>query len=275
MAQAAVLLPVGPGDDEVLRAQDTAASVRRYEPQAVVVVVDDGVQERPALSELGTVVRTRATHAGDDLYGAMSAGTIAALRQARTAEVVVKLDTDALAIAPFVERIRAELSPAVGVIGRHDLIPSGEVRDISYWRGPIERSTRRLALGPRAAFRRRILRLALGHGYEVGEHCLGGAYAVAGDLVREFAERGWLDDELAWRHTNIGEDVVVGLMCRAAGRRMANSDVFGARFAGLPDDPERLIGRDFAIVHSVKNHPGWDEEDIRALFRSRREDRVT
>lgn len=275
MAQAAVLLPVGPSPDEVLRARDTAASVRCYEPDALLIVVDDGAEERTELSELGVVVRTRASQAGDDLYGAMSAGTIAALREARSADVVVKLDTDALAIAPFAERVRAELGPAVGVIGRHDLTPSGEARDVSYWRGPIERSTRRRVRGRRAAFRRRILRLALEHGYEWGEHCLGGAYAVAGDLVRDWNERGWLDDELAWRRTNLGEDVVVGLMCRAAGRRLANSDVFGARFTGLPADPETLADSDYAIVHSVKSHPGWDEKDIRALFRGRRQDRVT
>lgn len=274
MAQAAVLLPVGPGPDEVLRAQDTAASVRCYEPGAALVVVDDAAEGRPELSALGAVVRTRATHTGDDLYGAMSAGTIAALREARAAEVVVKLDTDALAIAPFVERVRAELGPAVGVIGRHDLTPSGEARDVSYWREPIVRSTRRRVRGRRAAFRRAMLRLAREHGYEWGEHCLGGAYAVAGDLVREWGDRGWLDDELAWRRTNLGEDVVVGLMCRAAGRRMANSDVFGTRFVGLPADPETLADSDYAIVHSVKSHPGWEEEDIRALFRGRRQDRV-
>jgi hypothetical protein len=281
----AVLVPVGPALIEVARARDTVASVRCYAPQAEVVIVDDAAEPRSELRALGTVVRSRVRHGHEHAYDAMTAGTLAGLRYAQGVDMLVKLDTDALVIAPFVDRLVGELRAGVGLLGRHDRTPAGEPRDFSVWKKSLSRATRWLTIergrGRRPRLRRTgrhvigarrtIARRAQQHGYVAGEHCLGGSYAVAGELIAALAANGWLDDELVWVSSELSEDVVLGLLCRAAGWRLANSDVFGVRYVGLPADPRELTGEGFAIVHSVKNHPAWPEEDVRALFRRRRE----
>jgi hypothetical protein len=39
---------------------------------------------------------------------------------------------------------------------------------------------------------------------------------------------------------------------------------------GLPDTPQRLLDREFAIIHSVKNDPALAEDEIRAFFAAAR-----
>src|SRR5439155_9046140 len=129
------------------------------------------------------------------------------LRAAEGAEFAVKLDTDALVIAPFAEAVRRALGDH-GVIGSYDVMSNGRVRTWYWWPPLLERAARpvqvyrppRGSLRPRVTLRRRrdrriartVLHLAKARGYTPGSHCLGGAYAVSGALLER-------RDLLCWR----------------------------------------------------------------------------
>jgi hypothetical protein len=118
---------------------------------------------------------------------------------------------------------------------------------------------------------RRELRAALAAGYVPGRHCLGASYAVSAELIAAMAGAGMLDDPLRWRDTLIGDDVMVAVRAAALGFDLRDlNEVFGLYHVGLPDSPQRLAERRFAIVHGLRNDPHFDEATIRTYFRARR-----
>ena len=199
--------------------------------------------------------------------------------------MLLKLDTDALIIAPFAESLAATFAadPSLGVVGAYDRSPDGGRRDWSMWSGPIRRSTWPIRLargGPqprrvvwlgrveRRAARRTVAAARGNPRYELGAHCLGGAYAVSSRLLRHARE--W--DSRTWVNANLGEDVVLGLLCGAAGLSMRgmvqDGEPFGVKWKGLPAAPQALVERGFSIVHSLKSGEHGSEADLRAWFRS-------
>jgi hypothetical protein len=284
-----VLLPVGPGDTEVARARDVVASVRRWSPDALILIVDDDRDDR-ALSSLGVaVLRTSLPKSGFDAYAAMTAGTLEGLRwlAARRVDLALKLDTDALVVGPFAEALHHAFcaAPEIGVRGRYRLTVDGRPRgfepvraQIRMLRAPVRiyraGDRRRLRpAGPRAWRRTAgILRCARAHGYQDGEHCLGGSYAVGAAAMAAMARRGMLDHARDWAGTRASEDVVLGLITRAVGYEMADDPLFGVSWRGLAAEPEELIAQGHAIVHSVKDPEGCSEWDLRATFATLRGD---
>jgi hypothetical protein len=287
---AAVLIPVGPGDRELDRLADTVASVTAHEPDARFVLVDDSPEPRPLcdLVPQAVIVRTALWQAGaPDAYSAMVAGSVEGLRAARALHprFVLKLDTDALVIAPFAGKIAAALDadPSLGVVGSYDRMCTGGDRgqNFSNYRLPLLRSMLPLqpyldGRRPRVAWRpdglriARLARRARSHGYVAGAHCLGGSYAVSPRLIER-------DDLLDWRpfaRTKLGEDVVVGLLCHAAGLRMRSlvdeGEPFGLAHIGLPGSPDWLAGRGHSVIHSVKDADGRTEDELREWARDLR-----
>lgn len=208
-------------------------------------------------------------------------------------DYLVKLDTDALAIndfRPSLERaIRAR--PEVGVWGayRENEI-GGEARDFGPAARPLlfaclplrpRRGPLRLEqalIGRRAVsrrFLRRALREARRNGYKLGEHCLGGSYAVTHDAAAAMLRRGYLDDALATYGCNVNEDAVVSLLARACGFELgslvAPGEAFAVKHRGLLAEPEELERRGNAIVHSVKADGPDGERDLRARFSALRD----
>jgi hypothetical protein len=126
----------------------------------------------------------------------------------------------------------------------------------------------------RRAIIKRLVVSALGRGYHLGEHCLGGAFAVSAEMIDRMAGRGYLDDPLLWNRAGCPDDVMLGIYARAVGMRCANltreHEPFGLKFVGLPDTPDRLLARGFSIIHSIKNDGRFSEEEIRAFYRCRR-----
>jgi len=287
-----VLVPVGPGGEEVERLRDTLASVRAHAGthQVHVVIVDDAPAPRN-LQEAwpgADIVRTSVwEHGRPDALTAHVAGTLEALGRAR-GRFALKLDTDALVIAPFAEQLVAafEADAALGIAGACEHSPDGGRRDWSMWPRQIRRSTRPLKLvartatrGPRIRYRPRaerdrvrgvIAAAQRNPHYELGAHCLGGAYAVSGGLLARAREWDWRP----WAQSGLGEDVVLGLLCAAAGFRMRgmveDGEPFGVVWRGLPAPPADLLDRGFSIVHSVKDGPHGTEAELRAWFRARR-----
>jgi hypothetical protein len=259
-------MPVGPGAQEVHRAQDTVASILTWEPTVShVVLVDDSPEARrlvipgsiPLAHPLAGVRAHRADRVG--------AATLAGFRWVATetnAEFVMKIDSDALVIAPFADKVRRALAdPGIGLIGSYERGYDGGRRSFEHWRWPV----RLAALRSRPV--RRIVRDARRSGYVWGEHALGCTVAIPRRALDVMA----LHEPTMFVGTRLFDDPILGLLVRSAGFRLADHQgAFGVSWRGLPDTPERLLQAGCAIVHSVKNDPNLSETEIREFFRSRR-----
>ena len=306
--RAGVVIPVGPSPVELVRLEDVLASLDVHVPDLdAIVLIDDGDEPRDlaelaGLDQSRTVVLRPPRRPGhtyrDDR---MTAGTLSFLRwlaDSDRVDYLVQLDTDALAIGDFRPSLEAaiERRPEVAVWGAHrENVEGGEPRDFSMFRLPlllarlplrarigVNGTSRKLTVeqalvGPLAPGRRYVrsaLSAAREHGYETGEHCLGGAYAITAAAARAMREQGWLDDPLATYGTRLADDVTLGLLARAAGLELASlvgpGEAFAIKFQGLLAEPEELIARGHAIVHSVKDHEGCREADLRSRFRRAR-----
>jgi hypothetical protein len=177
------------------------------------------------------------------------------------------------------------------MIGAYRRAPGGGMRDWSPHRRTIRTLSRHpllrrlLALRPgRAAsgivtddvgrHMRRLVRAATRCGYTLGEHCLGGGYALDATLLDRMAAAGWIDTAPRWAKIDLPEDVMVGLHVRATGMgfldHVNDGEVFGVRHIGLPFPPADLAARGYAVIHAVKNDADVDEATIRRFFEARR-----
>jgi hypothetical protein len=292
----AVLIPVGPSELELKRLADLLDSLVAYEDcdDLHLILIDDSPSPRGLAdfaSIASTVVRT-ALWEGDkppDPYSAMIAGTIDGLRVAAELNVdfALKLDTDALIIGPFSASLRELFkSPELGLVGSYDVTCMGSSRVPSFrawarrlgrvglpwtimirppilWRKPQTRTQRQLASGIYA-------RAKANSSYVPGGSCLGGAYAVSPRLLRHTELLDWR----LWTRTQLGEDVIVGVIAGAAGFTMHSAvgygEPFGLSHLGLPAPPHQLLKQRHSIIHSLKSHGGSDEKDLRELFREYR-----
>lgn len=204
---------------------------------------------------------------------------------------VMKLDTDALIIAPFAEKILRTLAgrPDVGMVGLYNRMCDGSVRDqtsfrkmlgklaspFAVWRNPPGWGYLTVHLWGRGATIRRQITEAIRAGYRPAEFILGGAYAFTGEAVRRFAKHGFLDDPHLWLGTHFSEDVVLSMYVCATGLRLhgmtADGEPFAVQHYGLPDTPERLVERGYSVIHSVKSDARFSEAAIREFYRKRRE----
>lgn len=279
----AVLVPVGPEARDVDRLAALIEELARHEqPDEIrLLIIDDA--PRPRTFELGwpeqVVIRTELWRSGarPDVRSAQVAGTLEGIARAHGLEFVVKLDTDAAVIGPFARRLRAAFAdPSVGVVGSYDRTSAGTTRNWSAWRRTIDRATLPVALGtaagsgrtriwPRSRSNRRAVREIRDAAYRFappGAHCLGAAYAVSSRFVAS-ATLDWRP----WVRTNLGEDVVVGLLCSHAGLRMqsltGHNEPFALSWRGLPGSPDELRAAGHSIVHSVKLEDERDERQLR------------
>ncbi len=294
----AVAVPVGPDLAEADRLRSLTTSLQASLGSiGTLIVIDDADSPRDLTPYIaGSAQRIVILHPPPPSQHArrndrMTASTVTYLQWLADAHVsyVIKLDTDALVIGDFRAALEhAFLSPNLGVCGACDRnFVGGRARDLSHWRrqlrlacSPIQvrigggRPRLVFALTGRRARQRRFLRGAVRsareHGYQLGEHCLGGAYAVSGAAARALAEGGALEDPTITVGSGLGEDVVLGLLVRAAGFRLdslvAPGEPFALRHQGLLAAPEELVKRGHTIVHSVKSPDPEVERHLRQEF---------
>jgi hypothetical protein len=296
----AAVIPVGPSAAERLRLIDLLASLWHHEPNlSRVVVIDDGAAmvDFPAgPCPIDRVISPREGR-GNGILGGLCAGMLAGLKHCASFEneidFVLKIDTDALVIAPFAAQVARLFHdhPTAGMAGAYRFTPNGDRRDFAPWRelandlssAWISDRTRQLRAGRRSpmalhgapAAMRRAAQLALRNGYQPGENIQGGAYGLSIKAIREMNAASLLNEPLNWLNTALGEDVLVPMLVKAAGLELhdaaGNGDPFGVRYKGLPDTPAELISRGYAIIHSVKNDANFSEGEIREFFRMHRE----
>lgn len=289
-ADFSVIVPVGPDPVEIDRLRDTLDSLAAHEDSASIrmILVDDAPLARPLAEHWpgAIVIRTALWEKGvPDRQSAMNMGTLDALKCAE-GEFALKLDTDAVVIAPFAETISAAFrrDELLGVVGAFDKSPRGTGRDWSAWQPRINRATWPVraarvsgkacptlgwrSQGERESARKTIAAAVANPHYAFGAHCLGGAYAVSANLFRRSHNWDWKP----FVRGQLGEDIILGLHCGASGMRMRGmvdeGEPFGISWIGLPSDPESLVRRRYSIVHSVKNCEHGSEWQLRAWFRA-------
>jgi len=249
---------------------DLVSAIARHEPRApaAVLVVDDAPRrDWPAGT---TVIANPRAGRGIGTLGGTCAATFAGLAWAHAhhpGSWVLRLDTDALVIGPYAARVEERMRPDDGIIGSCHITCNGERRDVSR----IGREVRRHALPVWAFARpprrphyvaraeprtRAIIRAARRQGYAPGEHCIAAGCAITPALIAAAAARGWLDAPERYIRQRLGDDMLLGAMCRAAGLALRDAtDIFGIAHVGLPDTPENLVARGFAVIHSTKGQP--------------------
>jgi hypothetical protein len=191
-------------------------------------------------------------------------------------DILLRLDTDALILGPGIAQAavgRFAQDPTVGTLGAYRVGPDGGKRDWTPARKMV-----RAELGLRGmrhpATRRRMRALvAAAHEYVPGEHALGGATLLRGDMVREWCRRGMLDyRELG--NCILGEDHLFGLLTVAAGYRIGDfsrpQDPLAVRWIGLPAAPAELLAAGKLITHSVRSWEDMQEAEIREYFAAHR-----
>lgn len=294
----AILVAVGPKPQEIERLRDLAESIAWHAPRAILVLVDDSPEPRDLARHLALPASLRVAvlhHVRPEKREFWrSVGICSVIMtgmrwiQANTeVPFVVKLDTDSLVIAPYAQRVfeTFERHPKLGMVGAYRVEADGKPRDWSVHKGAIKALVRRFHWRhPRGSLRdwndplkghvRAIFNAARRNGYRVGEHCLGGGYAVSRRLLDAMSEAGHLDDPMLWSLADLPEDVMIGLHTRAHGLAFADQagrgGVFGVTYIGLGAPPAELLARDHAVIHAVKNDPHLSEAEIRAFFATRR-----
>ena len=290
----AVLLPVGPSDRDLQRLADGVDALRAAEPPDAIelILIDDAPEPRDLAARAGwrsaCVIRTPLWAGGEtpDPASAMVAGTLAGLRLAARLELdfVLKLDTDALAIAPFADAIAAAFAdPAVGIVGSYDRTCTGGVRDWTRWERPLARVGLPLALVDARA-----------GGSAAGSSSArlaparppAGCYGRPARTATSPARTASVAPTPSRRRCSLDRSCstpprgsppasprtsCVGLLCHAAGLELRGlvgpGEPFGLAHVGLPAPPAELIAAGHSIVHAVKHPDPAVEEDLRAAFR--------
>ena len=288
----AALVPVGPGQREVERLRDTLDSLRAFEDSREVnlVLVDDSEAPRDLAGAGGEwassdVVRTPLWRDGTpDPYSAMVAGTIEGMRAAarHQPEFLLKLDTDALVIAPLADKLRrAFAEDGVGLVGSYTHTCTGARRDWSRSKTRLRGATRPVARGPGLTLRlraqdaravSRLLDRATDPGIPVGGPLAWVAPTPRGSRITESC--GPARVEALGGNVGGCGGVMLGVLAHAGGLRIRGDVDPGGTFAlawqNLPLPPERLIEGGYSVVHSVRGPRYGDELQLRAWFRSHR-----
>jgi hypothetical protein len=298
-----VLIPIGKSALDLDRLRDLLESLFRYEPDVAEIVIVDDVMPARDFSHLTlpppcrlVVLPNPRRGAGDGWLGGLAAAVIEGnnwLQKNSICDFVLKLDTDALVIAPFAAKVSAAFAarPGAFLLGSstktpnriYDLpedFPTAPAlrklqRPFTIWRRTCQPWPRlQCILFPRDSRRRALIRAAVRNGYRLGLHCQGGAYALSRHALNQFAAAGILADPLLWIWTPCGEDIVMTVSAYAcggvAGDLNDDGQPFGTLAHGLPDSPARLITRGFSVIHSVKDFEETKETETREFFRRRR-----
>jgi hypothetical protein len=293
-----VLVPLGPGQKELLRLKDLFDSLSYYQSEncAGAIVVDDGNHGGKIATSIDfpaevKVVRNPREGRGWGWEGGLSTGILAGCHAALAHDVsyVLKLDTDSLVISPFHEKIvqAFEKSESIGMVGSHLQPGRGFkghqftacrakvlklLRPVSAWRKPHWHL--RFGWTPRMQRIRGYYQSALENGYLTGEACEGGGYALRFKAICRFEKAGMFNDPLLLLGS-LAEDVMLSMLVKSCGLDFLDlsgpGSVFRIELAGLPDDPPKLAVDGCSIIHSLKDHGKWREEQTRSFFRDRRQ----
>jgi len=285
---AAVLIPIGPGRESAL---DTIASVTSYcaEPHALVLVDDhtsDGTYDALKAQQEGhwAILRNSRPMGVARLVHTLCLGYKYVL-QHTSAEIVLRLDQDALIIKPGVLSDAAEFAAANHGVGVFGVYREDFNRPRSFESHKVlmnrELSTLRRAFGV-GPWWRSILCLAEEKGYSRGDNVFGGAYFLTRSCLEAMDVMGAFDVPYRW-HSRVMEDVYFSMAAVAAGWKMghfaAPEGPLCLEWRGLPYPAEDMGKSPYKVIHSVDKGPNTGPETncgktAREVFRALRGDGV-
>lgn len=303
----ALFLLVGPDPIEIDRLRDLFAAITVYEADSIgrcdIFIANDG---NTALDELSTLLGTfRNTIIFDNPGRGVSPhvwdrhinGTFAGLQhitQTDQYQFVLKLDCDALVIAPFVQRLAQFFAdyPRAGAIGTHLHFPCGKSRPGNFTMTQhIQQAMQaipvpeRIATADNAAYEKRVpatqlerqqlIQAARQNGHFGSQHVQGGGYALSATLLSTLHDRRWPTSIDLFNGTGLGEDVATAILVKAAGLELMDcnhpGEVFGVWWQQLGLSLDEIVRRDYAVIHSIKDIGHQREAEIRRYFAARRE----
>lgn len=291
----AMVIPTGPNIKDRAGVADLLESIATYEAGLGPVVIINDRNDRQALSALleennipGVVLEHPRAGIGNHWLGRLSHGLghgYSWVREHHPDHHILRIDTDALIIGPFIDRLERLLkaAPELGMIGSGSPAAPGAG---NWWVGRIYRMSRLVTrdetngkiqfnlVGQRGKLRR-FVRQAMSHGYAPGTGITGGAYLITAEANRRFGALSALRDDMVTTNDFLGEDSFWSIAIFAAGMRILNQenpgDIFGVCWKGLPGKSlDEVVARANPIIHSLKDHPPFTEETSREFFRKLR-----
>lgn len=289
----AVVIPATPDAICYRRVDLLLKSLRAFEPQSgpIVIVVDGEPRDRfeQLLAENsfeGEAIANPRHGVGQGWLGRLTFGIWTGFQRAAMLapqQPVLRIDTDALVIAPFAEELERLFArePDIGLVGSSGLQSDGTVGG-NWWFRRVYRMSKlisrwehspyyRVNLFGKNAKIRGLIKMAESHGYRHGESVCGGGYAVSQGLLSDLLMLPELKDEAVVANDELTEDVFFSLVARALGWKIAYQndpgEVFGVCWKGLPgSDLSAVERRGNKIIHSIKDHPPFSEEATQRFF---------
>ncbi|MFV1998509.1 MAG: hypothetical protein ACC641_10925 [Acidiferrobacterales bacterium] len=306
----AIFLLVGPAPEEIGRLSDLFEAIAAHEPNNIrecdLYLANDGNSD---LQQLGIEVGAfRSVNIFNNpgygispyVWDRQTNGTFEALRRISKAEssepyrFLLKLDTDALVIAPFYERITAFFNayPRAGSIGTHLHFPSGELRPGNFtmmkripqcmMANPVpelvanaNNKSYQRRVNDTLPDRRSVISSAQKNGFFASQHVQGGGYALSQSLLQKLRQRNWPSCIDMFNGTGLGEDIATAILTKAAGFELMDcnhpGELFGVWFQELRLTLQDIVERNYAVIHSIKTFDTQSEDNIRRFFKARRE----
>lgn len=278
-----VVIPIGPGSSADFIG-DTISSYQHYTRSTYKIILADDSQQgiannlKAVFQDADILCTPKAMGGWAGLYITLSLAYSHAIKH-YTFTALLKLDTDALIIAPEPEKEAMHLfkhSPDTGIAGQYPDDYYGQPWDIEWPKRRVLNATRTWKYIRRPLANLKLIRLygrALKNHYRTGESVFGGAYFMSERLLIQLSEAGLLPNHL-FDNLNLGEDHLFSLLAKANGFNLGDMSSgnrpFGCAWKGLPASPEQLCNDGKKIIHSVRYWQNLNEPDIRAFFKARR-----
>lgn len=299
MPECSVLVCVGPGTREVNRLADLLDSVQTHEGSRCHTIVINDEPGRDLKHMADIVIDNPRAGRGCGWGAGLTMGILSGFKLfheiASTQRFILKLDTDSLVIAPFIDSIcRFFQVTKADAAGCFKWYPH-RIRNKPEDRSPspaVKKLAAKLTVWKRTPLGRRpylqcwlrkhdrdiakVIRDAITHGYILGEYVCGGGYAISTEAIRDLSGSGRLANEQKWLRTPLGEDITVTLLLKSIGKIIIDfcgpEGVFGVGDPNLPFAPDALIQSGYSVVHPVKCESEQAEDSLRRQFKNQSRD---
>lgn len=272
-----VIIPIGPTTNTEFLL-DTIHSIKYYfDHSHKIILVNDSQKETEFDPDIyqATVVNTpKSMGKQSGLYFSLCLGMAVALEKYKF-EVLLRMDDDALitGFKPEIDASKYFIShPEIGMLGSYRITWDNQPRDFDPPRKEILIETSpiwKLIKIFRSIKSNNIsshIELAQQHGYELGDHVLGGAYFMSYKLVKKLSDKDLLSST-DFIGSRLEEDHIFGILTHEVGMKLGDFVTNGwpmcLKWRGMPTTPETIYNLNKKIVHSTRFFDSMTEKEVR------------